>query len=427
MQNTIQYVAITHTNKDEAEKNKRLVNRRHTTYLLRNATFEEITFIHDSGCTIGRVGDSTNYVMIDIDKAKIPISKVREHFKGNSDYHVSYSASEESKKGFKYHIFVNLNRTITRDEYKNEVDQAFANIHSQLCVNYADMILDKKASDFYQPFFGPPAEISGEVILDRAKRLTSWVKMNSSPRFYVSREKKLYPSLNVDEYCRQNNLLKCEVLPRFDISTPHMTKGKMRKISEGRRNTWAFIIGKKLLLRILYLKHYFGEEWTKEDYLNTFEFLVRMNVVNFVDFTVTFRQLLMSLGALWEQYSKLPWEQQVIDFASYFKCSTRPYKSRKYNKIMMDELIREHIVEDGNVLFLSKDALKVLCEEVLIDYYAFVKYVDSLGLKILFEEVLPATRKRKHNVTGMSIEEFEQYCRDNDIKRGMKCQLKKKL
>lgn len=426
MQNTIQYVSLTHTHKDEAEKNKKLVNRLHTTYLLRNATFDEITFIHDSGCTIGRVGDSTNYVILDIDDSKIHISKVREHFQGNTNYHVSYSASEESKNGFKYHIFVNLNRTITREDYKAVVYQEFANIHSQLCVDTDDMILDKKAANFDQCFFGPPAEKSGEVILDRAKRLTSWVRMDTSPRFYVSREKKMYPSLNSGEYCRQNNLFTIKESRRFCIFLPHMTNGKMRKISEGRRNSWGFVTGKKLLMRILYLNNAFGEGWTKEDFLNTFEFIIRMNIVNFVDFTVTFRQLVTGLDDLWEKYIKLPWDEQVKDLGTYIKCSQRQYKARGYNKMMMDELIREHLVE-GNVLFLSKVDLKVLCDEKMLDYYSFVKYVSSLGLKVTFEEVVSVKRRVKHHVEDMSLEEFEQYCRDNGIKRGMKCQLKKKL
>lgn len=424
MNNTIQYVGITHTNKDEAEENKRLVNRRHTTYLLQNATFDEITFIHDSGCTIGRVGDSTNYLMLDIDNAKISISKVREHFKGNTNYHVSYSARPDSCR---YHIFVNLNRSITRDDYKSVVYQEFANIHSQLCVNKDDMILDKKAADFYQCFFGPPAEISKEVIIDRAKRLSSWVRMNVSPRFYVSREKKAYPSLNSGEYCRQNNLFTVKEEMRFCIFLPHMTKGRMKKIWEGRRNTWGFVIGKKLLLRILYLNYYFSENWKKEDYLNTFEFIIRMNVIRFDTFTVNFRQLVNSLGDLWEKYSKLPWEVLVNDLSPYFNCSQRQYKARGYNKWMMDEIIREHLVEDGNVLFLSKDSLKVLCVDSLLDYYAFIKYVDSLGLKVLYEEVSTVKHHIKHPVKGMSIDEFEEYCVINKIKRGMKCQLKKRL
>ncbi|MGF2565542.1 hypothetical protein ACQUWZ_27200, partial [Ralstonia pseudosolanacearum] len=81
-------------------------------------TFDEVADLLDAGCIIGRVGNTTDFVAIDVDKTSVNINMVIERYKDNHDIAVSYSASNNP---LKYHILVNLHRTITRDEYKNVV------------------------------------------------------------------------------------------------------------------------------------------------------------------------------------------------------------------------------------------------------------------------------------------------------------------
>ena len=120
----IQYISVTHISKDMAKEHKRKTNSLHTT-CYKEATFDEIADLLDSGCSIGRVGNTTKFLAIDIDETTINISTVCEHFKDNSDYRISYSSSNNP---LKYHILVNTHRTIHKDNYKEEVQKEFEKI-----------------------------------------------------------------------------------------------------------------------------------------------------------------------------------------------------------------------------------------------------------------------------------------------------------
>ena len=111
----IQYISTTHTSKEEAKKHKREVNTFHNVYY-KDASFEEIAELLDAGCTIARVGNTTEFIAIDVDKTSININTVYEHYKDNPDYAISYSASNNP---LKWHMLINLTRTISREEYKD--------------------------------------------------------------------------------------------------------------------------------------------------------------------------------------------------------------------------------------------------------------------------------------------------------------------
>lgn len=422
--NKIQYISITHTSKVEAKENKKKANTFHTVFLKEDATFAEIADLLVKGSTIGRVGNTTEFLAIDVDDTSVNISAVQAHFKSNPDYRVSFSSSNSP---LRYHILVNTHRTITRDDYKAEVEKEFDNIKAQLCSHKYDfMELDKKANNFYQPFFGSSVEISEEIFLEGSGRLWSWAKKDTSPRFYIDREIKVYPSLNSAEYCMRNKLLTIKEEKRFDIHTPHMTNGRWKKIAEGHRSNWGLMIGAKLLMRILYLNHDFNEGWTKNDLLDTFEWIIRKNVVRFDTFKSEFKGLSRFLDNRWVILSNMSYEAQLQDLAPYFDCSKRQYKSRRYNPQVMGDLIQEHKIDDENVLFTSKEDLKCICKELLLNYYEFEKYVTSLGLKVVFEEVVK-DKRQKHFVAGMTLEELDQYCKVNGISKRMKWKLKQKI
>lgn len=421
---TIQYISSTHIDKDSAEKNKRRANSFQDIYL-KEATFDEICNLLDRGSTIGRVGNSTRYLAIDIDESSVDISRVIEHFKGNKDVHISHSPSNND---LRYHILVNTHRNIDREDYNSEVKKEFYKINAAICTEQIDfMKLDDKASYFYQPFFGSSVKNEEKIILEDSKRLFTWVKKDSSPRFYIERGYKKRPSLNSADYCNKNNLLTVAEEQRFDIYLPSMTNGKWKKIAEGHRYNWARMIGAKLLMRIIYLNHTFDEKWTKFDFLDTFEWIIRTNVVKFDTFTSEFKTLsLFFIKEEWNSIHALSYEEQIKLLEPYFNCSKRQYKSRKYTPAAMDTIIKEHRFDENTILFSDKDSLKVICKEMLLDYYKFTEYVKSLKLEIAFE-VVSVHGNKKHFVEGMTMDEFNQYCKVNNIDKYTKYRLKKRL
>ena len=112
--NKIQYISVTHTSKDEAKRNKTEVNQSHNLYY-KEATFDEVCYIHDSGSTFGRIGNETDFIVIDIDKTSVNIKTVADYYKITLNYHVSYSSSMNP---LKYNILVYLGKTISKNEYE---------------------------------------------------------------------------------------------------------------------------------------------------------------------------------------------------------------------------------------------------------------------------------------------------------------------
>ena len=418
--NTIQYISLTHTSKDMAKDHKRKANSLHTLHY-KEATFEEVAELLDAGCSIGRVGNTTEFLAIDIDHTSVNINTVYEHFKNNEDYRISYSASNNP---LKYHILVNTHRTIHRDNYKEEVQKEFEKIKTELCKRCDFMELDTNADNFYQCFFGTSVDSEIEYILEGSRRLWNWTKKDTEPKFFIEKEVKAHPSLNSADYCRKNNLLTIKEDKRYDIYLPSMTRGRLKRIDEGHRYNWCRMTGTKLLMRILYLNHEFKEGWTKWDYLDTFEWICRTNVVKFNDFEDDFKKLSLWLDNKWDILSSLPFEEQVKILEPYFDSSKRQYKSRQYNSVTMTQLIIEHQIDEGTILFTDKEELQALCKDLLIDYYKFIAYAKSVNITVAFECV--SDKRTKYNVEGMTLEEFNEYCNTNNINKVTKSRLKKK-
>ena len=427
--NRIQYISVTHIDQDMAKENKAQTNYLHTTYY-KEATFDEVADLLDDGCSIGRVGNTTEFLSMDIDKTTVNISRAREHFKDNKDYRISYSSSykksdnKSDNEVFKYHILVNIHRTITRDNYKEEAQKEFEKIRIQLCKNDDEMILDKNANGFYQCFFGPSTVTKSEYILKGSKRLWCWTKKDYEPKFYKEKEFKDRPSLNSADYCKKNGLLTVKEEKRFDIKLPSMTRGKMELIPEGDRFNWSRMIGTKLIMRLIYLNHYFNESWTKFDLLDTFGWIVKKNVVNFDEFKSDYKKLSFWLDDRWNECSKMKYEDAVKMLELYFKCSKRQYKSRKYNPTVMKELIDEHRFDANTILFTDKEELQKICKELMLNYYKFIKFAESDNCKVAFECI--SDKRIKYNVEGMTLEEFHEYCTTNHINKVTKSRLKKK-
>ena len=418
--NKIQYISVTHISKDMAKEHKRKTNSLHTVYY-KEATFDEVADLLDSGCSIGRVGNTTEFLAIDIDKTSVNILSVYEHFKDNNDYRISYSASNSP---LKYHILVNTHRTIHRDNYKEEVHKEFEKIKSELCQRCDYMELDTNADNFYQCFFGTSVDTESEVILEGSRRLWNWTKKDDEPKFYIEKEVKAHPSLNSADYCKKNGLLTIKEEKRFDIYLPSMTRGRLKLIAEGHRYNWCRMTGTKLLMRILYLNHSFNEGWTKWDFLDTFEWIVRTNVVKFNEFEDDYKKLSLWLDNKWDIVTQMDYENQVKILEPYFDSSKRQYKSRQYNSATMSNLILEHQFDANTVLFTDKEELHKICKDLMIDYYKFISFAKSINYNVVFE--CESDKRTKYNVEGMTLEQFNEYCIANNINKVTKSRLKKK-
>lgn len=397
--NQIQYISTTHTSKDIAKEHKQKCNKFHNIYL-KGMTFDEVADLLDSGCSIGRVGNTTDFVAIDVDKTSVNINMVTERYKDSHDIAVSYSASNNP---LKYHILVNLHRTITRDEYKNVVVEEFEKIKTELCQRCDYMELDKNADNFYQCFFGTSVDTEAEVILEGSRRLWNWTKKDDEPKFYIEKEVKAHPSLNSADYCKKNNLMTIKEEKRFDIYLPSMTRGRLKLIAEGHRYHWCRMTGTKLLMRILYLNHSFNEGWTKWDFLDTFEWIVRTNVVKFNEFEDDYKKLSLWLDKKWDIVTQMTYEDQVKILEPYFDSSKRQYKSRQYNPSTMSNLILEHQFDANTILFTDKEELHKICKDLMIDYYKFISFAKSINYNVVFECKSVKERKDK----GKCLEGYE--------------------
>lgn len=416
----IQYISTTHTSKDMAKDHKKKCNTFHNIYL-KDMTFDEIADLLDSGCIIGRVGNTTDFVAIDIDNTSVDINRVIERYKYNQDIAVSYGSSNDN---LKYHILVNLHRTITIKEYKNVVAEEFEKIKSELCTRCDYMELDKNADNFYQCFFGTSVDNEVEYILDNSRRLFKWTNKDNEPMFFIEKEVKAHPSLNSADYCKKNCLLTIKEEKRFDIYLPYMTRGRLKLIAEGHRYHWCRMTGTKLLMRILYLNHSFNEGWTKWDFLDTFEWIVRTNVVKFHEFEDDYKKLSLWLDNKWDIVTQMNYEDQVKILEPYFDSSKRQYKSRQYNSATMSNLILEHQYDANTVLFTDKEELHKICKDLMIDYYKFISFAKSINYTVVFE--CESDKRTKYNVEGMTLDEFNEYCITNNINKVTKSRLKKK-
>lgn len=380
--NLVQYISTSHVSKDMAKEHKRLCNKVHNIYL-KDMTFDEVSDLLEAGCTIGRVGNKTSFVAIDIDKTSVNINTVLERYKDNKDISVSFSASNNP---LKYHILVNLNREITREEYKDVLYKEFDKIKTELCAKCDFMELDKNAESFYQCFYGNSVDSEYEYVLENSRHLFKWTKKDEEPYFYKEEHQVVeHPSLNSADYCKKHGLLTVKETRRYDIFLPSMTKGRLKPIAEGYRFNWARMTGTKLLMRILYLNNEFNENWSKFDFIDTFEWIIRTNVVKPTEFEDDLKKLTLWLDNKWDIAATKSYEEQKKLLEPYFDCSKRQYKSRNYNATVMTELINEHMFDENTILFVDKDELKEICERLILNYYGFINYVKACHFELKFE------------------------------------------
>lgn len=418
--NKIQYVGTTHSSKEKALHHKKTCNGLHNIYYA-ELDFNAIADILDAGSTFARIGNTTDFVAIDVDNTTVHITKIVDTFKDDENYRISYSSSNNP---LKYHILVNLNKSITVDDYKNHVEIEFNKIKEKVCSRCDIFELDKNAANFYQCFYGQSVEEDLDFFIENSKRLYTWCKKDTAPKFYIENSIKMRPSLNSADYCRKHNLLTVEEPKRFDVILPSMTHGRMKAIAEGHRFQWCRMTGTKILMRIFHLNHVFNEGWSKWDFLECAEWAFRDNIVKPNEFKTEINQLLLWLDNKWDILVNKTYEEQCTVLEPYFNCSKKQYKTRQYNQTVMSDMIMQHQIDDNNILFTDKEELQNLCKENLIDYYKFINFAKSVNFNVVFECI--SDNRKKYECSGMTIDEFNAYCKDNKINRMTKSRLKKK-
>ena len=409
-----------------AKEHKHKCNTFHNIYL-KDMTFDDVADLLDAGCIIGRVGNTTDFVAIDVDKTSVNINTVIERYKDSRDIAVSYSASNDP---LKYHILVDLHRTVTREEYKNAVNEEFAKIKSELCTRCDYMELDKNADNFYQCFFGTSVDNEVEYVLDNSRRLFKWTRKDNEPMFFIEDRTVIkHPSLNSADYCKKNGLLTVKEDRRYDIFLPSMTRGRLKLIAEGYRYQWSKMIGAKLMMRVFYLNRKFDEGWSKWDYLNTFEWIVRTNVVISNEFcnSEDYKGLVRFFDNKWDILFDKAYESVCEVLEPYFDVTKRQYKSRRYFPSACTEIINNHLHDDNDVVFEDRDELRNICKEYTLDYYRAVKYIKSLGYNVVF--VVEPERTKGKCIEGYEVVDnvvtiprtevtnaIRRYCSVNKIK-----------
>lgn len=416
--NKIQYIAKTHTSKDMAKNDKKMVNTLHNIYYIETDA-ETVHEMLDNGLIVGRVGNTTDFLLIDIDETTVNIHQVIEKL-DSSKYFVSFSSSNNP---LKYHIVVKLDHAIAREDYDNAIIEEFENIKTICCGRCDIMNLDKNAKSFYQCFYGCSVDNEEEIIYENSKRLYKWTKKDEEPMFYIEKEHVDFPSLNSADYCKKHNLLTIKEEKRFDIILPSMTHGKMKLIPQGGRFNWIRMTGTKLLMRIFYLNEKLGENWSKFDFLKTAEMIFRKNVFMTADFEPELKSVLLWLDNKWDILVTKSFDEKYQILGPYFEEKKRQYKARSYNQTVMTQMILDHQYNQNTVVFTDKVELQNICKENMVDYYKFINYCKSVDFTVEFEVVI---RKVKHNVEGMTKEEFDAYCKENNISKQQKSNLKKK-
>lgn len=380
--NKIQYIALTHTSKDEAKDHKRKAN--YSDYLYYGElTYEEILDIHDNGCIFGRIGNKTDFLVIDIDTTTVDIMKAKNVLESEK-YHVEYSCSNNN---LKYHIFVKLDKEITNSEYADELKKEFEIVKNMVATNSDVFILDNNAANFYQCFFGPSVNNSYRWIENENDHpLVTWTKKDEEPQFKVEKHWNI-PSLNAADWCRKNNQGYILEMKRYDIITPMMRRGKLIKI--GHRWNWSKLIGTQLLMRMMYLIKVLDEEWTREDYLNTFDMLVRQNTAGEFHKDPDYKALRLWMESQWNIALLQSFEDNQKIYDSYFNCSKKPYVSREFKREAMHKMVLDHMVSNPEfqkdyieVVYRSKAELYEDLENSFISEKTFKNFLDGMNAKL---------------------------------------------
>lgn len=234
-----------------------------------------------------------------------------------------------------------------------------------------------------------------------------------------------YPTLNSADYCRVHGLLTLEEEQRFDIYLPNMFKNHKYKVSTVDRTAWLIITYKKLMMRLFYLNEKFGESWTYNDFVSTLNYIIRNNIESAEEYFKShdYQKLIYITTNYWNSMMNMTYEERKKDLSGWFNCSKRQYKVRNYRQIKVNELIESRLI-DNTVRFADREELKNICNDLKLNFYRTIKDIES-QYKLAFNVETDA--RVKYNVEGMTLDEFNKYCKEHNINKVTKSKLRKKF
>lgn len=219
-------------------------------------------------------------------------------------------------------------------------------------------------------------------------------------------------SLNSADYCKKHSLLTVQEDERFDIILPSMFGKNKYKIPEGNRWNWCRPIIFKLLMRAFYLRTHFNEDWKLPDIRATFEMIVKENVVNAAQFMQTpdYKNLDLYLEQKYETFQLMNWQQIKDLHGEYFDTKKRQYKTRSYNKEMMNLIIERNVRDPSSqeIVFDDIEDFKNQCATLYMNERTVKKYLKE-KFKIVFVTSTKRQNKNREYIDSLIPDESGVY------------------
>ena len=182
--NSVQYVSMVTNDGEKAKRLKCRVKTNHYLYLKENCSWEELKELVLRGCTIGRVGTSSEFIAIDIDDSEITHEAMTRWAAGYNSAHGDCVLATPSRSGiwYKHHVYFKVPEYQVADHFK-----VFTECFHKITEHFGGSRVryDPGAARYYQCMFqtGDP----GQFVLPGSVQLAWWCKKDDAgPVLYVA-------------------------------------------------------------------------------------------------------------------------------------------------------------------------------------------------------------------------------------------------
>ena len=184
--NDIQYISITNKNKNIALKNKQNVNKTKCIFLKKDCSWQDIKTLVKKGCTISRVGTSSNFIVLDIDDSDVTHDEMRQFAKQNNDV---FAVKSISGKEYKHHVYFFTKEYGIDENNDEQYKQLVKDCYDRLTYYFIGkrITLDKNAWSYWQCMYSY-AEENSTFTLDNSIQLDRWCKKFEEPVAYIEKE-----------------------------------------------------------------------------------------------------------------------------------------------------------------------------------------------------------------------------------------------
>ena len=104
---------------------------------------------------------------------------------------------------------------------------------------------------------------------------------------------------------------------KYELEIPCLTEGR-KLVNRKDGFSWGVVMGIRILLRVIHLNHEYGEGWTKWDFLDIAEWVLKYNVENPESFKDSVNTITLWLDDKWDLINRLStYEEKVESLESY--------------------------------------------------------------------------------------------------------------